>query len=72
MIWRVDRVTGVQMFVPFSASLVVVLGRVVLECEGELSSDGVEWIVGLHWHLIQHVVIIVVELSWILLSWRRD
>lgn len=69
---RVDRVTGVQVFVSFSVSLIVVLGRVVLECKGEFSSDGVEWIVGLHWYLIHHVVVTVVELSWVHLSWRRD
>lgn len=68
MICLFELVAGVQLFVP----LPVVLGVVVLECECELSVDGVERIVGLHWHLVHHVVVIVVELSWILLSWRGN
>ena len=72
VIGSVDRVTGVQVVVALLASLVVVLGWVVLECESELAGDWVEWIVGLHGHFVHCVVVTVVVLHWVELTWRRD
>ena len=70
MIRRVEGVAGVQVFVALPVAVVLVV--VILECEGELTIDGVEWIVGLHWHLIYHVVVIVVDLFRVLLRWRGN